>query len=245
MRRKRSPAAPPCPADRAGGLDGVGAEEVYRLFEVVMSVADRLPPPLPVPRQHALAGRCFAAAPLLVEQVRRALGGHRELFDDVAVEPEALRRRQARALAWECLQGALLEVAARAGSLYIEDQAGAVMGAMAVVEQVRADEVRPFPHPLAEERRRALRQAEAVLAQRHARTRRPRPAARGGAGVGAEEAPPPGGGGAALAGEARPDGVGGAGAPRRVTRRPAPERSAAREDAEALRDRARAWLLRR
>lgn len=178
MRKQRPLTAPPLPARTGLDLADVTIQEVYALFEAVMAVGDRLPGvDLPPVAQQALAGHIFDEAPLFVYQVGRALRTRGELFDDVHVDAEALLELQRRALAWEGLQGALQKLARWAGALYIKDQAGAVLGAMSVLKQVRGDEGKPFPHPRADERSHALLQAEEVLADRE--TRKRRKAARG------------------------------------------------------------------
>jgi hypothetical protein len=172
--RKKKPASPsPTPDPSPAAADAPSADEVYQLFSAVMALGERLPGAALSPaRQHALSGHLFSEAPLLVSQVARARAGRAELFEDAPLDPAALLERQRRALAWECLQGGLLSLARRAGSLFIQDQAAAVCDAMTLVEQVRADALRPFPHPRAQERQQAMAQAEQVLADRQARKRR-------------------------------------------------------------------------
>lgn len=152
--------------------DRPSARQVRAYLRPVCAVA-------PMPRvgllpgeRMRLAGYLFKEGDELVDAVVRALRHNRELFPDVPTDPQQIADHKEQAQAYKQIHAALSMLAERAYDNYLIEQAAAVQGAMDVVRQVRADDVRPFAQGDPQGRKDALRRAEAILARRIERQKR-------------------------------------------------------------------------
>lgn len=114
------------------------------------------------------SGHLFERAPLFVRRTAWVLRDNPKLFDDIQIQSDRLVAQQDRAEAWLKLHLLFKDLAQRAADCYLLDQTEAQNGAMTVINQVRADDKRPYPHPLQRERRLAMEMPEQVLADRFA-----------------------------------------------------------------------------
>lgn len=150
-------------------------QDVYKWLHKITGAASLMPEVALLPGERmALSGHLFQEAEPFVRAVAAALSEAPELYRDVPVDPAQLLARQDRAQALRKLLAALEVYAQRAADWLLLEQSAAVREALAVVQQVRADDARPFPPATQRERRDALARAELLLRRRSERRREPR-----------------------------------------------------------------------
>src|SRR5258708_661031 len=115
------------------------------------------------------SGRLFEEGPALVRRTAWALRDQPGLYADIPVDPDKLDRQQDRAAAWLKLHRLFTMLARRAADCFLQDQSEAITTCMGVVNHVRADRARTYPHPRQRERALGMALPEQVLADRHQR----------------------------------------------------------------------------
>ncbi len=120
----------------------------------------------------AKSGHLFADDFLFTRYVAGAISDKTGLFADVPLEAGELLLQQGQASVFLSLFYTYKGLMQQAWDAYLCTQSDATQKAMTVVQQVRGDDDRPYPHPRQEERKIALCQAEELLTKRKAQKRR-------------------------------------------------------------------------